>query len=50
MALDVVDLREVSQKLEMDEVLPGPDREPIGQVHPPEPSREDLLDVVAVQQ
>jgi hypothetical protein len=50
MALDVVDLREVSQKLEMDEVLPGPDREPIGQVHQPEPSREDLLDIVAVQQ
>ena len=50
MALDVVDLRDIAQELEMDEVLAGPDREAIGEVHQPEASREDLLDIEAVQQ
>ena len=50
MALDVVDLRDVGQELEMDEVLAGPDREAVGEVHQPEASREDFLDIEAVQQ
>src|SRR5690242_20611368 len=49
MTLDVVNPRVVAQELEVDAVLAGPDRKPVRKVHEREASREDLLDVVAVE-
>src|SRR6266705_5880151 len=49
MVREVVDPRVVGQELEVDAILTGPDRKPVGEVHQPEASREDLANVVAVQ-
>src|SRR6266545_4392988 len=49
MTVDVIDPRVVGQELEVDAILTGPDRKPVGQVHQEEASREDLVNVVAVQ-
>ena len=50
MAREVVDPRVVGQELELDAILTGPERKPAGEVHQPEATREDLVNVVAVQQ